>query len=235
MKTPLKVLLCGSFCAITASAWAGVAYSVDGSMNTSSAAWSGTPAIALATPGQGNVYEGGNTGGGVVGIAFLTTSAFNLGEIKFESQGILGNNFSLSLYDLGTTVSETNPRYTIDNTSVDLFSADLNFSYTTAGGQITTLTFTGADQVSLLAGHWYSLEILNNDLASNLLVERASTALSAFMSLGTGATGARNNVPAGDRDPVAAIYAAPIPEPSSIALVGAGLMSLFMMRRSKNG
>ena len=232
IKSSRTLLVCGAIFAMSATAWGGVTYSVDGGLTTTSTSWSGAPAIALATPSQGNVPEGGNTGGGVVGIAFFATSSFTLGELKFETTAVAnGNNVSLAMYNLGPTVSGTNPRYTIDGSSVNLFSAGLNFTYTTGASHITSLVFDGADQVSIVAGNYYTIELLNNDLNTNILIERASTALDAFMALGTGATGSRVNVPAGDRDPVAAIYA--VPEPSALALAGVGLMNLFARRQAR--
>lgn len=233
MKNSFRTLT-GFACltALTATLQAGVIYSVDGTTTTTSAAWSGTPAIALAAPSQGNVVEGGGTGGGVVGIAFLATSSFTMGEIRFEAAGLPLSNITVSMYDLGTTTPQAaNPRYTIDINSVNLLSAGLNFNYSSAASQIASLLFTGADQVALTSGHWYTIELLNNNTATNFGMERASTGLpDTFLSLGSGATGSRNNVPAGDRDPVAAIYA--IPEPSSAALLGLGaLVGTFVIRR----
>lgn len=225
--------LLGTVLASAATAWGGVTYSLDSGTTTSSTLFPGTPALSLAVPSQGNVYEGGGANGGVEGIVFLATSSFNLGAIEF--QGVGGPaNLSLSLYNLGTSVSASNPRYTIDGSSVNLFTPGLNVNISAATDSFHVLTFSGADQVSLTSGNWYAFELLDNDPANAFLVRRASTGLDSFLSLGTGATGARNNVPAGDRDPVAAVYAAaPVPEPSSLALIGGGIGALFATRRFK--
>lgn len=56
------------------------------------------------------------------------------------------------------------------------------------------LVFSSAvtHQVALIAGNWHSLELLNNNLATNFSMERASTVLDSILALGSGATGGRN-------------------------------------------
>ncbi len=124
-----------------------------------------------------------------------------------------------------------------------MLSAGLQVTLTTPNnpGQFNLLTFSGADNVSLLANNDYAL-VFTTVSGGNMTFDRGAGSSSyANLSLedlteSTTAEGVSgdilDNVPAGQRQPIAAIYAAP--EPASLALLGlGGLAGSFMIRRRK--
>ncbi|HEU5395984.1 MAG TPA: PEP-CTERM sorting domain-containing protein [Verrucomicrobiae bacterium] len=241
MKKPIQAFtLCGSFLlAISLPTLADVSLSVDSSVTLgSSSSWTGGPVLSMLNPNQNTSVDGNVTDG----IIFRPSTGFTLGSFEFYgANGGPGANsigtYNLSLYDLGSsfTLPATSPLYTFTGSEVDLFSSGLNFT-TTANTQFDVLNFSGADQVSLTAGDSY-LMVFTTVSGGNLVIARGGPTANQVLGLATTAPSsgvALNNVPAGaNRTPVAAFYAAPVPEPSSLALVGAGAVLLAIRRFRK--
>jgi hypothetical protein len=230
-----KSFLCGGLLALVSlSAQAGVGFSIDSATTTSSTTFSGAPALTFDNPNGGTSVDGSL----VNAFLFKATSSFNLGAIEFAGNMGTSQNNLVSLYDLGASVAipptSGTTYYSITGSSQDLLSSGLNVNIQTSGQQFIDLTFSGADQVQLVQGDFYALELANNSGGANMLVARGpdATTTQAF-GLGAALTGARTEVPAGVRDPVAAIYAAEVvPEPASAALFCLGGMAgAFAIRR----
>lgn len=226
------------------SSYAGVSLSVDSSTTLTTTTWPGSPAVGLNPPNGGSSVDGNVTDG----IFFQPSTGFTLGSFEYYSaNGGAGfssiGTYNLALYNLGSsyTLPGTSPLYTFTGSEVDLLSAGLNFT-TTANNQFNVLTFSGADQVSLSGGNTYLLT-LTTASGDNTDIERGNNSTGsgnpnfATQALGvaTAAPGsgtAVNNVPAGHRDAVGAFYAV-APEPSSLAIAGAGILMLGAIRRLK--
>lgn len=242
MKKSLGILgSCGGLLLLASSpSYADVSLSVDSSITLgTSSAWSGSPALSMLNPNQNTSVDGNVSDG----IFFKPSSSFSLGAFEFyAANGGAGfssiGSYNLSLYDLGSsfTLPGSSPLYTFTGSEVNLFSGGLSFT-TTANAQFEVLTFSGADQVSLNAGNSY-LMLITTASGDNLDLARGGTTANQALGVNTVVVGANgtvlNNVPAGQRTPVAAFYAAPVPEPSSLALIGSGLITLLAVRRFRN-
>jgi hypothetical protein len=242
MKSRIGILgLSTSFLAAACmSSYASVSLSTDSSVTLgSSTSWSGSPALSMLNPNQNTSVDGNITDG----VFFKPGSSFTLGAFEFYgANGGTGSSsigtYNLSLYDLGSsyTIPANNPIYTFSGSELNLFSPGLNFT-TTANNQFNVLSFLDTDQVSLNAGDTYILAF-SKASGDNLIFARGGPTANQALGVGTTAPGvagtALNDVPAGQRTPVAAFYAAsPVPEPSTFALVGMGAAALLTLRRRR--
>jgi hypothetical protein len=242
MKQTIKTAaICGSLLAVASlSAQAGVTLSIDSTTTGSSTSWSGSPAGTLAqsidTPNLKNSFDAGVSSG----IIFKAGSSFNLGAIEIFQQSLTGaGNFNLFMYDLGSSfvVPAGNPLYTFTGSEVDLFSAGDNVTLANAS-QFDVLTLSGADNISMNSGDSYLFDLVATD-GSSLTWNRgpitANQAIAVNSVVVGGAGTVLNNSAAGaNRTPIAAFFAEPAPEPTTLALAGlGGLASLVALRRKK--
>ena len=253
MKTSNKQIaaLCGGVAAtmvLCGMAQAQITFTSGGSTT----AWSGTPlytslansALSGATTGQGDQTITGTYG--LMAETFTPSSSFTLTsfDILLGVNGITSPTYQVNLYNLGpagtVSVSSSAATYT---PGTSLFPDNtVTFSGTVGGPAQGTFTLDAADQVTLSAGEEYALEIWNPsaDGSAGIVWYRASTAdPGGQMFSGADATLARETLAAAGqaggapRTGSLALYGTPIPEPSSLALIGSGMALLGVMRRFK--
>jgi hypothetical protein len=245
MNHSLRILtLAGISLAAMTTAQAGVSFS----STATGTAWNGSPtytSVNNANFGGLSTGQGDPTITGAFGVlaeTFTPTSAFTLGSFNTVLQINAAGTYQVHLYDLGVagTVSPSASAATY-TPGADLFSG-LSLSLSTTTGSVQgTFSLTGADQVSLLANEEYALELWTPTAVgqNGILMFRGSVAdPGGQMFSGGDSAGARNtlagNGQAGGapRTGGLALYsAAPVPEPSTFALIGLGAATLFAFRR----
>ncbi len=238
--------LCSCLAALGLTAQASVVATVDSSTTSSQTSWAGSPPDFFNNP-NGSTSVDGNFSDGLV---FDSTTSFTLGAVDFYGYVTGGGTgtYSLALYNLGTPFAIPGGGgaavYTFSGSEPQLLSAGLQVTLTTPNnpGQFNLLTFGGADNVSISANTDYAL-VFSTVTGGNLVFDRGAGSSSypnlalEDLTLNTTAEGASgdilDNTPAGQRQPVAAIYAAP--EPATLAILGlGGLAGAFMVRRRKD-
>jgi len=231
------VLCVGALAFASLSAQAAVTLSIDSTTTQSSTSWSGSPAGTLAqsisTPSSQNSQDGGLSSG----IIFKAGSSFTLGAVEIGEWSLTGaGNFNLVMYDFGSsyTLPGSNPVYTFTGSEVDLLSAGDNVTLSNAR-QFDIFTFSGADNFTINSGDSYWFGLVATD-GSSLTWERGPITANQDIAVNSVVVGANGTVlnnggTGANRTPVAAFFAASVPEPTSMALLGGGIMMLGMFRR----
>ena len=237
-----------SLLALGGVAQAQITFSSGGSLT----AWNGSPvytslansSLSLATTAQANQVITGSYG--VMAETFTPSSSFTLGsfDLMMAVNGITAPTYQVNLFDLGAagTVSVSSSSATY-GAGTSLFADNtVTFSATTGGEVQGTFTLDAIDQVTLKANEEYALELWtpSADGQSGINWNRVSTAdAGGQMFSGADATLTRETLAAAGqaggspRTGSLALYAAPAPEPASLALVGGGVALLGLMRRFK--
>jgi PEP-CTERM motif len=221
--------------------YAGVSLSVDSTTTQASTSWSGSPAGTLAqsisTPSSQNSFDGGVSSG----IIFKAGSSFTLGAVEIDANGFSGTgangNFNIFLYDLGSSyvLPGSNPVYTFTGSEPNLLSAGLNVTLANVS-QFNVFSFSGADNVSMNSGDSYLFLLTASDGISNLgwhrgpITPNQDIAVNSVVVGGPGSV-LNNGGTGANRTPVAAFFAASVPEPSTFALAGVGIAAFAFRRR----
>ncbi len=228
------------------TAQAGVSFS----STATGTAWNGSPTYTSVNNANFATISGGTgqadpaiTGAfGVLAETFTPTSSFTLGSFNTLLSISANGTYQVHLYDLGpantVSVSASTATYT---PGTDLFSG-LSLSLSTTAASVQgTFSLTGSDQVSLQANEEYALELWTPTAIgqNGILVFRGAVAdPGGQMFSAPDSAGARNTLAgngqagAAPRTAGLALYsAAPVPEPSTFALIGLGAATLFAFRR----
>lgn len=206
-------------------------------------AWQGTPTFKTQSAPTFASAEG-NFGGGTANGLAETFSLSTGGTLSSIQIGLAGNgSFGLALYDLGTTIPAQSGGNTFTVSTANLLADGFaTSSFTTTaftGSQVAVFNFAGSDAVTLAANEAYAFVVMTataNTSASTVQWTRGGSAavppngqLYRANSGSTGFGAINGGVRAGDF----AITVAAAPEPSSLALLGGGLVLIGAIRRFK--
>jgi hypothetical protein len=208
-------------------------------------------AAASATTTQGQPSPtSGTTAYTVLSETFTPTSAVTLGGFNILETGTPGIPIGVHLYDVTASITPgtagtqgTGATYPAAQT--DLFGGGAGLSYNSFNGGTVQGLFqltNGAtnDQVSLIAGETYALEFwtpTSGGTAQNFNWLRAGAVATDGQMMGSHDNGLPRLTLFGlslaggsPRTASLALYSVPVPEPSSIALIGSGLVAVLFRR-----
>jgi hypothetical protein len=182
-----------------------------------------------------------NDGSDLMGFTFKApASPVVLDKIAWVGLGAgTGATFTMRLIDLGT--ADPNTAYAAAGT--DLFNGGAGLSLVhpgAAGSHINVFDLTGSDEVSLTPGNTYAFELVRDTaVAGTITLVRTGAGNSTYAD---GQYWKLNGAPpprviqassGAPRDAVAAVYLAPVPEPSTFVIAGIGAAIALAMRRRK--
>ncbi len=197
------------------------------------------------TTAQGNPAAGGGATAVILSETFTPSSSFNLAAIDVvlgTTGGTATPTLSIGLYNVTGVALGAGATYT---PGTDLLGGGSGFTFTLAGQNSSQdiLSFdntTTADQVSLVSGDTYAFEI-STPVAQDSQVQwyRGGAVDTEGEMMGTAdSTTARTTISAlglaggAPRTGELAVYGvSAVPEPTTLALIGAGLAAVVLVRR----
>jgi hypothetical protein len=194
------------------------------------------------TPAQTNQFISAND---ALTQTFVPSSTFKLDSFVILSGGKAGGTITLNIYPINQTVTGQGggnaDGYVNTGFETSLLGGGAGITTTvngSGGTQLLTFDLTGTDEVTLNAGQEYAIDIATaNDGATSFSWVRSNQDEYAngniYDSPSGAAPGNRFGVGAtATRDGMFAIYAAaPVPEPTSLAMLGIGGLGLLSRRR----
>ena len=144
------------------------------------------------------------------------------------------------LFDLGTGTYNSYSSSLLDLSSYANMLGSLTFGLTfQTGTNFVKLDFTGTDQVTLIGNHSYAFALLAPSANANFNWQRSNGTTSyadgaGFQATSITGTATSSGMGGSVRNPYLAVYTLPVPEPTSITLMGLGLLATtFFIRRRK--
>jgi hypothetical protein len=225
--------------ALSAQGFAGVITSAQADGDGSAPdAFPGTPILVTTTEPDVNSTTS-NGGGNGVALTFTTGAVgFTLDQFSIVAAGGAGGN--VNIYRVpqvdaegGNQGGKETDGYVNITLSTPLLGGGAGLPFTfngTPNETLLTFDLTGADEITLQPNSVYAIDFTNT---GNFFVRRGGAFYTGGGNIYSGAGTDRFDVAGGRRDAPLALYAAaPIPEPSSLALLGLGAAALVRRRRA---
>ena len=208
--------------------------------------WSGTPTFeTVAAPAFATTEEnfGTSPANGLAQTFSLSTPGI-LSTIQFGDAGGPSGTFTygIALYDLGAVQTPATSASFTAGTSLlpaaDSATTFLTYTFASGADNVSKLTFSGADAITLQANEYYAFDIITSTANPNTSTWGPSrggatgfTGGQLFRASGATTFGAING---GVREMDFALTTTAVPEPASMTLLGlSALVGTFMIRRRK--